>query len=210
VIIIVEIDRIIRELFPEIKNKKLLDNGLIESDSGTFVPVYPANQLGFNFPGKYFLDHYLYPRLLQQHAFPLCPFKSADIYLNIPTDDSITVKEYKQILQENNRLIAKINYDALIPNTKFMVALFDGGHAVDDGVAEECGRYVESSRPMIGIRSDFRLAENLEAPINIAIHDCFDTDIYPHNIFYQGDDAYDNAVQSAGKLSDIIISDTNR
>lgn len=52
-------------------------------------------------------------------------------------------------------------------NSDCLLAVLDGGHAVDDGVASEIGYYAGMRRgPIFALRSDFRGGENIAVSIN--------------------------------------------
>ena len=89
-----------------------------------------------------------------------------------------------------------------------MIAILDGSHHVDDGVSAEIGHYATKypDNPIIGIRSDFRISENISAPINPAVRYFIDSDPNRGQLF-TGSTAYEVALKLIGKLaSDIILS----
>lgn len=54
--------------------------------------------------------------------------------------------------------------------SKLMAAILDGSHAVDDGTAGEIGRYcAKKYGPIIALRTDLRLGENIGSPVNLQI-----------------------------------------
>ena len=178
------------------------DNGYARVGSELLVPAYVASQFGFSTPGKEFLDSF-YDRLKGIGVLPLCPFKACGEYL----DFSKMGGSYDEVIEfwdEFNKLVGPVNYGQLIPASKFMVAILDGGHTSDDGVSAEIAHIATKYyglRPVIGIRSDFRLAENPAAPINPAVRYFIDQGPY-NGQFYSGEDAYDNAINGIAKLSD--------
>jgi len=75
-----------------------------------------------------------------------------------------------------------------------------------DGVSAEIGFYAaeyKGKKPVVGIRSDLRLAENPGAPINPAVRYFMDQGPYG-GLFFGGPDAYDEAVESIAKLTETI------
>lgn len=78
-----------------------------------------------------------------------------------------------------------------------MIALFDGSHAVDDGLSAEVGYYAATHGRIAGIRSGFRLAENRSAPINPAVEYFIDQ-------LFDGPEAYDSALKTIKKWADEI------
>ena len=52
-------------------------------------------------------------------------------------------------------------------NLKCLLAILDGGHTVDDGVASEIGYYVGvKGGPIFALRSDLRGGENITVSVN--------------------------------------------
>jgi hypothetical protein len=116
------------------------------------------------------LSNDIYPKLLEIGVLPVCPFMACGEYLGaFPADDApLTV--HREYWSKFNKLVGPVNYETLMPRSKFMIALLDGGHAIDDGLATEISFFDSKiGRPVIGIRSDFRIAENLAAAINPAV-----------------------------------------
>ncbi|MDP2750661.1 MAG: hypothetical protein Q8O89_07565 [Nanoarchaeota archaeon] len=202
---------ITKQDLPSVIEKHEFKKGLIETEKGLMVPAYVASQLGFSFPGKYFLDNYFHPKLIELNIFPLCPFTACAEYLNfsIINNDNRTVKKHKQFWDYFNKdIVGPVNYTVLMPRTQMLIAIFDGGHTVDDGVSEEVGVYAKAfhTKPIIGIRSDIRLAENMAASINPAVR--FHVDIGKTNgSFFEGTAAYDNAFKCLGELSEKIMKE---
>jgi hypothetical protein len=177
-----------------------LKNGLIFSSDkyDSFVPAYVASQLGFNTPGKYFLQEFFYPALLERGVLPLCPFAACEEYLDQKVfDENLSVKKNKQLWSKfNDEIIPKVNYNTLIPKSKMLIAILDGGHAVDDGVCAEIAHYATKfpDRPVIGIRSDFRLSENPAGTINSAVK-------YFLTHFFAGPNAHADALESIKNIA---------
>ena len=119
-----------------------------------------------------------------------------------------TIDEVLSFWDDFNRIVGQVNYGELMPRSKFMIAILDGGHALDDGVSAEIGFYAaeyKGEKSIIAIRSDFRLAENPAAPINTAVRYFIDQGPYIGS-FFSGFDAYDKAVESIAKLAERIKS----
>jgi nucleoside 2-deoxyribosyltransferase len=180
-----------------------LKEGLIFSSDkyDSFVPAYVASQLGFNTPGKYFLQEFFYPALLERGVLPLCPFAACVDYLDQKVFyENLSVKKNKQLWDNfNKNIVPEVNYNTLMPKAKFLIAILDGGHAADDGVCAEIGYYAREfpMRPIIGIRSDFRLSENPAATVNPAVSH-FVTQLF------EGPEAYQHALTSIKTLSEKI------
>ncbi|MCX6774514.1 MAG: hypothetical protein NTY99_00270 [DPANN group archaeon] len=168
----------------------------IEYDA--YVPAYVASELGFNFPGQYFLNEFFYPKLADQGILPLCPFAACGEYLDQKVfDENLSVKKNKELWNKfNDGIIPKVNYNTLIPRSKMLIAILDGSHALDDGVSAEIAHYATKfpDRPVIGIRSDFRLAENPAGNINSAVK-------YFLTHFFVGPNAYTDALESMKNIA---------
>ncbi|MFZ3077452.1 MAG: hypothetical protein WA139_03295 [Candidatus Aenigmatarchaeota archaeon] len=181
------------------------EKGLVESEEGLLVPAYVASQLGFNTPGKEYLNKIFYPELKKKAGvLALCPFKACDEYLDFTQlSDEMPVKAQKKFWSDFSEIIGKVNYETLMPKSKFMIAILDGGHAVDDGVSAEIGYYATKHGKIAGIRSDFRLAENPAAPINMAVRWFIDSGPYKGK-FFEEPEAYDNAIKTIKEWADEI------
>jgi hypothetical protein len=184
-------------------------NGLVETSSGLLVPAYIGSGQGFNFPGKYFLAQNFHLRLEKEAGvLPLCPFKSCGEFLDFSKlSEEMPLSGYKSFWQDfNGRTVGDVNYRTLMPNSKMMFALLEGP-AVDEGLAAEIPEFLHtSSGPLIGIRTDIRLAENVEAPINPAIGDFFTRKEFQdrtHFFYTPGTgEAYDQAIAKAREIAD--------
>lgn len=185
-------------------------DGFVETESGLLVPAYVGSDLGFNHPGRCFLYKEFYPQLRDEAGvFALCPFKACGEYIDLSKlNDDMTVREHKEFWNRFHAILGEVNYQWLIPRSKFTIAILEG-HTVDAGVASEVTYTALRQHKVIGIRSDFRLAENLAAPINPAVRHFIDTDEYPGE-FYLGQNAYDNAARGIRELTDILLQNSNQ
>jgi nucleoside 2-deoxyribosyltransferase len=87
-----------------------------------------------------------------------------------------------------------------------IIAILDGGHAVDDGVAAEVAYFAaHHGHPIVGIRSDFRLVENLRAPVNQALRYMLDTGPYGNHLFH-GPNAYADALRQVKEISSELLA----
>lgn len=181
------------------------EKGLVESEEGLLVPAYVASQLGFNEAGKCILQEEIYPTLKKKAGvLALCPFTACGEYLDSSElNDKMSVGAQTKFWNEFNEIVGKVNYETLMPKSKFMIALLDGGHSVDDGVSAEIGYYAAKHGKIIGIRSDFRLAENPAAPINPAVRYFIDCGPYKGK-FFSGPEAYDNSLKTIKEWADEI------
>lgn len=178
-----------------IRENKFNKDGFVETESGILVPAYVGSQFGFSVPGRKYLDEYFYPELKKRNVLPLCPFAACREYLDLSKlNDDMSVGELKSFWSDFNDLIGRVNYEILMPHSKFMIALLDGSHSCDDGLCGEIGRFTSNHGPVIGIRSDFRLSENIAASINQAVEYLITTKPGPGGFFFEGPQAYENAL----------------
>ncbi len=185
------------------------EKGFAKTEYGLLVPAYVASQLGFSSLGKEQLNKF-YGRLRDESGvLPLCPFTACGEYLNLSLlGNSKTIDEVIIFWDNFNKIVGPINYGELMPRSKFMIAVLDGSHALDDGVSSEIGFYAaeyKDKKPIVGIRSDFRLAENPAALINPAVRYFIDQGPY-NGYFFSGPDAYDKAIEEIAKLTERIKS----
>lgn len=70
-------------------------------------------------------------------------------------------------LEDFSRKITPIN-NKLMEESDCLIAILDGGHTVDDGVASEIGYWAGAKRdgPIFALRSDIRCGENIAVSIN--------------------------------------------
>jgi len=190
-----------------IADSKFNEKGLVEINGKVLVPAYAGSELGFNVPGRHFLYNDFYPKLEQEcDVLVLCPFQACAEYLDLPTvtNEDILVKKLREAWTKFNKLIGIVNYETLMPKSKLMIAIYDGSHACDDGVCAETAHYATKGYgPVVGIRSDFRLDENMAAPINPAVRYFIDNGPYNGEFFF-GPDAYDRAYESIKNMADEI------
>lgn len=158
--------------------RNVSSDGLVKTRDRVLVAAYIAHQLGFNEPGRFFLERSFFPRLRKKGIHPLDPFKaSGDLLSSMPHPEreGISLEGSRSDWGGFNGGVGKMNYEFLMPRSKLLIAILDGGHAVDDGVAPEVSHYwTKYERPVIGIRSDIRGGENLAAPVNPALRYFFD------------------------------------
>ena len=128
---------------------------------------YLANELGFSETGRYVLDTLVKPRITEIGIYIYDPF--------IECAKELDLEELKELqgygnrvrhMKEFNEKVTPIN-NRLMKDSDCLLAILDGGHAVDDGVASEIGYYAGIERgPVIALRSDFRSGENIATSIN--------------------------------------------
>lgn len=128
---------------------------------------YLSNQLGFSQTGNFVLDKLIKPKINDAQITILDPFEEVGKELNLSKVGKIKVhQKVIQYWRTFNEKVTPIN-NKLMESADCMLAILDGGHAVDDGVASEIGYYAGLNRgPIFALRSDLRLAENVASKIN--------------------------------------------
>jgi hypothetical protein len=189
-----------------ITENEFTTSGLVRRDQELLVPAYVASQLGFS-DLKDFLKSY-YRRLEDEAGvLALCPFAACREYLDFDAlSRARSIDQLMGFWHGFNSLVGPVNYGELMPRSRFMIAILDGGHALDDGVSAEIAYYATEYRgqkPIIAIRSDIRLAENPAAPINPADRYFLDEGPYGNHLLL-GPGAYDSAVPKIKDLADRI------
>lgn len=188
-----------------IENTVFTNDGLAETPQGLRVPVYLANGLGFNDPGKYFLEKEVKPRMEEAGAFVLDPFQQCAELLDPNTFDlkQSVESQLSRWRYFNHNIIGTINYGLLIPRSKIMFAVMEG-YPTDEGVAAEVTYMASNFGPVIGVRTDFRLAENPATGTNPAVT-YFTTPGDFEGEYFEGPSAYGDAYEALRKrCSDII------
>ena len=130
--------------------------------------VYVASPLGFNEPGRHWAATVLHPRLAGAGWEVLDPWvdESGEIAatLALPPGparvDALRVMS-RGIGARNRRLLGVA--DAVL-------AVLDGPD-VDSGTAAEIGWAAAHQTPVIGLRTDFRLADHEAAVVNLQVED---------------------------------------
>lgn len=137
--------------------------------------AYLANQFGFHDLGRKALDEVVIPEVEGIGIKVLDPFAECVKYLDFQQETSLTIhSERVAFWRKFFELVPEVNMD-LMRNSDLMLAVLDGGHATDDGVAAECGFYCNlplkqgKKRPIIGWRSDIRLGEMMCSGLNAMI-----------------------------------------
>src|SRR5689334_11021915 len=123
--------------------------------------AYISNQYGFSETGKFLLDNLFYPKLEEIGIGIIDPFlecsKMIDFQYLIEQENK-SYKEVKEFWKEFNNKVTDTN-NGLMVDSDCMIALLDGGHSVDDGVASEIGFYYSLHKPIFALRTDIRLAD---------------------------------------------------
>lgn len=130
--------------------------------------IYVASPLGFNEPGRHWAATVLHPRLVAAGWEVLDPW----------VDESGTVAATLALppgparidaLREMSRTIGARNR-RLLAEAAAVLAVLDGPD-VDSGTAAEIGWAAAHGRPVIGLRTDFRLADHEAAVVNLQVED---------------------------------------
>jgi len=182
------------------------ENGFVDTTSwGLLVPAYIGSGKGFDAEGRKWLSGF-YTQLRKRKVFPLCPFAACGEYLDFSKiSDDMTLREYKSFWDEfDNKIIGIVNYETLMPRSKFMIAILEGV-PLDEGLCAEIGYFAPKYGPVIGIRTDFRPAENIAAPINPAVRYFIDQGPYKGKL-YLGNNAYMDAFAGIEKLASEMIA----
>lgn len=131
------------------------------------VKGYLANQFGFSETGRYILDNLIKPKIREIGIIVHDPFIECAKELDLNYLEKLNnYNERKKYLEEFSRKITPIN-NHLMQDSDCFLAILDGGHVIDDGVASEIGYYAGIQRgPIFALRSDFRLGENMAVLVN--------------------------------------------
>lgn len=133
--------------------------------------AYISNQFGFSETGRYLLDNLFYPKFRECGIEILDPFVECSKHLDFDFLKSIDDKPYWQVKEfwDKFNSIVTLTNNYFMDKSDCMIALLDGGHTVDDGVASEIGYYQGQYKPIFALRTDLRLADNLGTSINSQI-----------------------------------------
>ncbi len=144
--------------------------GIVLTEFGPRVPVYVASGLGFNYPGRHFLDHYIHPTIRNIKGFALDPFALCGELLDpCLFDGTRLLRDIKKGWERfNDIVIPTVNYGLAIPRAGLLFAVCEG-YPVDEGMSTEIRDAVANNIPVVAVRSDFRLAENIATGTNPAV-----------------------------------------
>ena len=132
--------------------------------------AYLSNQFGYSETGKYLLDNVIKPRITKLGIQINDPFLECEKELDFRRLQELTAyKDHKEFWMEFGDKVTPIN-NKLMQSSDCMLAILDGGHAIDDGVASEIGYYYGIRRgPIFALRSDVRCGENMAVTINLQV-----------------------------------------
>jgi nucleoside 2-deoxyribosyltransferase len=130
--------------------------------------LYVASPLGFNEPGRHWADEVLHPRLQGAGWEVLDPWLDQDggvaAAVALPPGPARV-----EALREVSRSIGARNR-ALLADADAVLAVLDGPD-VDSGTAAEIGWAAAHGTPVVGLRTDFRLADHEAAIVNLQVED---------------------------------------
>jgi nucleoside 2-deoxyribosyltransferase len=130
--------------------------------------VYVASPLGFSEPGRHYLATVLHPRLRAGGWEILDPWEDATgtvaATLALPPGSGRL-----EALLEMSRAIGHRNR-SMLAAADAVLAVLDGPDA-DSGTAAEIGWAAARGTPVVGWRSDFRLADHEAARVNLQVED---------------------------------------
>jgi nucleoside 2-deoxyribosyltransferase len=130
--------------------------------------VYVASPLGFSEPGRHYLAEVLHPALTAAGWSVLDPWEDqAGVVaetLALPAGPA-----RREALVRMSRTIGTRNR-SLLAEAAAVLAVLDGPD-VDSGTASEIGWAAAHRTTVIGLRSDFRLADHEAAPVNLQVED---------------------------------------
>ena len=121
--------------------------------------VYTAGPLGFNDPGRLYHETKVIPALTVAGFAVLDPWPQArQLFMDSSAAD----------LDSVNRKVGKVNED-MIRSADALLAFLDGTD-VDSGTAAEIGFAAALGVPIVGVRTDVRMAgDNISTPVNLQV-----------------------------------------
>ena len=184
-------------------------DGLAKTEKGLLVPVYLANGLGFNEAGRYFIDHEIKPRMEDAGSLVFDPFEQCGEFIQSEVFDSqqIVESQVEKWKHFNQTVIGIVDYELLIPRSKIMFAIMEG-YPTDEGVAAEAAYMATHFGPVIGVRTDFRLAENPATGTNPAVSYFMTKESFGGG-YFEGPGSYDKAFELLKELCDKEINRHN-
>src|SRR3989338_11384900 len=131
------------------------------------VKAYLANQFGFSETGRYILDNLIKSRIEEIGIIILDPFIECAKQQDLSHLDSLTSYKDKMKFWNDFNLKVTPTNNQLMLESRCLLAILDGGPAIDDGVSSEIGFYAGIKQgPIFALRSDFRCGENIATTIN--------------------------------------------
>jgi len=131
------------------------------------ISGYVANQFGFSETGRFLLEKMIKPRVRAIGINVYDPFEECEKELDL--EHLSKLEKYSERLEYMQKFGHKITHinNALMKKSNCMIAILDGGHTVDDGVASEIGYFAGIEQgPIFALRTDFRLVESMANTVN--------------------------------------------
>jgi len=131
--------------------------------------LYLANQFGFSETGRILLDKIIIPPLESKYKV-LEPFREgARFYPKSAINSTDSYKKKFELLKDFNYKLSNYNNHLMRQSNK-MTPILDGGHSVDDGIGSEIGLFYSLRKgPIIALRTDLRMNENIACIVNLQI-----------------------------------------
>jgi nucleoside 2-deoxyribosyltransferase len=130
-------------------------------------PVYVASPLGFTLPTRIFYNRTLLPALSANGALVLDPWAESGEVFDRAFSETDPLRRKGAVRKAN--LAAGAANERLIRQSVAVFAVLDGVD-VDSGTASEIGFAAALGLPVVGWRSDQRLAgENTESVVNLQV-----------------------------------------
>lgn len=129
--------------------------------------VYVASPLGFTLGGRTLLEQEVIPRLRERGYGVLDPWEQGGRIFDGILEEPITTRDREEVLRRASRAGAR-NAE-MIGECAAVLAILDDCD-LDSGTCAEIGYAAALSRPVIGIRTDFRSCGDFpEIPINLQV-----------------------------------------
>lgn len=138
------------------------------AESAHMPAVYVASPLGFSLPGRHYLTTVLHPRLVEAGWDVLDPWED-ETGMVAETLALPPGQGRMEALARMSRAIGERNR-TLLAAADAVLAVLDGPDA-DSGTAAEVGWSAARGVPVVGWRSDFRLADHEAAAVNLQVED---------------------------------------
>jgi nucleoside 2-deoxyribosyltransferase len=130
--------------------------------------LYLANQFGFSETGRLLLDKIIIPPLESKYKV-LEPFRECARFYPAEAKSTDSYKKKIELLKEFNYKAGNYNNHLMRQSDK-MAPILDGGHSVDDGIGSEIGLFYSLKKgPIIALRTDFRMNENIACIVNLQV-----------------------------------------
>jgi nucleoside 2-deoxyribosyltransferase len=132
------------------------------------IKAYLANEYGFSETGQIVLKKIIHKLMKIKNLEIINPFLECSKEYYKDFVDTLELYEHRIAYHEKfNDKAGDINFNYL-KDTDCLLAILDGGHAVDSGVSLEMGFYCALGLgPIFALRSDMRYGENIATSVNL-------------------------------------------